>query len=36
MPQMGLKTGDRDHDIQAQIGFETKKFCVIPCECNNF
>ena len=34
MSQMGLKTGDLD--FEGQIGLETKKFCVIPCECNNF
>ena len=34
MFQMGSKTGDLD--IQGQIDLETKKFCVIPCECNNF
>ena len=33
---MGLKAGDLDLDIQGQIGLETKKICVIPCECNNF
>ena len=31
---MGLKTGDLD--LQGQIGLETKKFCVIHCECNYF
>ena len=36
MSVMGLKTGDLDLDLQGQIGFETKKFCAIPCECNNF
>ena len=25
-----------DLDLQGQIGIETYKFCVIPCECNNF
>ena len=34
MSQTGLKTGDLD--LQDQIGLETIKFCVIPCECNNF
>ena len=29
-----MKTGDLD--LQGQIGLETNKFCVIPCECNNF
>ena len=33
---MGLKTGDLDCDLQGQIGLETKKYCVIPCQCNNF
>ena len=36
MFQMGLKTGDLDLDLQGQIGLETKKYYVIPCECNNF
>ena len=36
MSQTGLKTGDLDLDLQGQIGLETKKFCVISCECNNF
>ena len=36
MSQMGLKTGDLDLDHQGQIGLETIKFCVIPCEWNNF
>ena len=36
MCQMGLKTGDLDLELQGQIGLETEKFCVIPCECNNF
>ena len=36
MSQMVLKTGDLDLDLQGQIGVETIKFCVIPCECNNF
>ena len=31
-----LKTGDLDLDLQGEIGLETQKFCVIPCECNNF
>ena len=35
MSQTGLKTGDLDLDLQGQIGLETKKFCVIHCECNN-
>ena len=30
-----LKTGDLDLDLQGEIGLETQKFCVIPCECNN-
>ena len=30
MCQTGLKTGDLDRDLQAQIGLETKKICVIP------
>ena len=34
MWQTGLKTGDLD--LQGKIGLETKEFCVIPCECNNF
>ena len=33
---MGLKTCDLDLDLQGQIGLETKKICVIHCECNNF
>ena len=28
MSQTGLKTGDRDLDLQGQIGLETKKFYV--------
>ena len=36
MSQTGLKTRDLDLDLQGQIGLETKIFCVIPCECNNF
>ena len=36
MSQTGFKTGDLDLDLQGQIGHETIKFCVIPCECNNF
>ena len=36
MSPTGLKTGDLDLDLQGQIGLETIKFCVIPCECNNF
>ena len=36
MCQTGLKTGDLDLDLQGKIGLETKKFYVIPCECNNF
>ena len=36
MSQTGLKTIDLDLDLQGQIGLETIKFCVIPCECNNF
>ena len=31
---MILKIGDLD--LQGQIGLETKKICVIPCECNSF
>ena len=31
---MCLKTDDLD--LQRQIGLETSKFCVIPCECDNF
>ena len=27
-----MKTGDLD--LQGQIGLETNKFCVIPCECD--
>ena len=34
MSQAGLKTGDLD--LQGQISLETIKFCVIPCELNNF
>ena len=34
--QIGVKTGDLDLDLQGQIGLETKQFCVIPCEYNNF
>ena len=33
---MDLKTGDLDLDLQGQISLETKRFCVISCECNNF
>ena len=36
MFQMSLKTGDLDLNLEGQIGLETKTFCVIPCECNNF
>ena len=36
MSETGLKTGDLDLDLQGQIDLETIKFCVIPCECNNF
>ena len=36
MSQTGLKTGDLDLDLQGQIGLETKKFCAISCEYNNF
>ena len=36
MSQTGLKAGDLDLDLQGQIGIETKKIGVIPCECNNF
>ena len=36
MSQTGLKTDDIDFDLQGQIGIETKKICVIPCECSNF
>ena len=36
MSQTGLKTGNLDLDLQGQIGLETIKFCVIPCECNSF
>ena len=36
MSQTGLKTGDLYFHLQGQIGLETKKFFVIPCECNNF
>ena len=36
MCQTGLKSGDLNLDLQGQIGLETKNFCVIPCECNNF
>ena len=32
MSRMGLKTGGLDLNLQGQIGFETLKFCVIPCE----
>ena len=31
---MCLKTGDLD--LQGQIGLETYKFCLIPCECDIF
>ena len=34
MSQTGVKTGDLD--LQGQIGLETKKCSLIPCECNNF
>ena len=33
---MGFKTGDLHLELQGQLGLEAKKFCVIPCECNNF
>ena len=33
---MDLKTGDLNLDLQGQIGLETYKLCVIPCECDNF
>ena len=36
MSHTGWKTGDLDLDLEGQIGLGTKKFCVIPCECNNF
>ena len=36
MSQMGLKTGEIGLNLQVQIGLETKKICVIPCECSNF
>ena len=36
MSQNGLKTGNLNLDLQGQIGLETKKICLIPCECNNF
>ena len=36
MSQKGLKTSNLDLDLKGQIGLETIKFCVIPCECNNF
>ena len=36
MFQASLKTGGLDLDLQGQIGLETEKFCMIPCECNNF
>ena len=36
MSQTGLKTGDLDLYLQGKIGLESKKFCVIPYECNNF
>ena len=36
MFQADLETGGLDLDLQGQIGFETDKFCMIPCECNNF
>ena len=36
MSQTGLNTGDLDLQLQGQIGLETIKFCVIPCDCNNF
>ena len=34
MSQMFLKTGD--FDLQGQVSLETQKFCVNPCECDNF
>ena len=34
MSELCSKTGDFDLDLQCQS--ETYKFCVIPCECNNF
>ena len=33
---MCLKTGDLDLGLRGQICLETYKFCVIPCECDNF
>ena len=36
MSQTGLKTGNLNLELQGQIGLETKKICLIPCECNNF
>ena len=30
-----LKTGELELNLQGQIGLETQKFCVIPCECKN-
>ena len=36
MAQMCLRTGELDLDLQGQIALKTSKFCVIPCECNNF
>ena len=36
MSQIGLKTDDLNLDLKGQIGLETTKFCVIPCEWKNF
>ena len=36
MSQTGLKNDDLYLDIQGQNGLETKKNCVIFCECKNF
>ena len=36
MSQMGLKTFYLDLDLQGQIGLQTLKICVIPCECTIF
>ena len=36
MSHTGLKTGDHDLNLKGKIGVKTLKFCVIPCEGNNF
>ena len=36
MSHKSSRTGDLDLGFQGQIGLESKKNCVIPCESNNF